>query len=153
MEMCSVQLLRPRSFSSWHHDLNFQRKVSVWNCHRFDTDPHATQPHSSHHSIHRNSSHHHTKNCPCRNCQWDTSVQIPRFLKLSLVSDFQDRIGLFSRFYSCTNLWHLCNLWMFLWIFTYSPFFRLPSLLDHDLLCLPLPDDCLPLRLRALQSR
>ena len=114
-----MQLLRPRSFSSWHQDLNFQRKVSVWNCHRFDPDPHATQSHSSHHSIHRNSSHHHTKNCPCRNCQWDTSVQIPRFLKLSLVSDFQDRIGLFSTFYSCTNL---CNLGMFLWIFTYSPF-------------------------------
>ena len=27
------------------------------------------------------------------------------------------------------------------------------SLLDHDLLCLPLPYDCLPVILRALQSR
>ena len=26
-----------------------------------------------------------------------------------------------------------------------SVFFPLPSLLDHDLRCLPLPDDCLPL--------
>ena len=29
----------------------------------------------------------------------------------------------------------------------------LPSLLDHDLLCLPLPDDSLLVFLRALQSR
>ena len=35
----------------------------------------------------------------------------------------------------------------------FSLLFPLPSLLDHDLLCLPLPDDCLPVLLRALQSR
>ena len=35
----------------------------------------------------------------------------------------------------------------------FSSLFPLPSLLDHHLLCLPLSDDCLPVPLRALQSR
>ena len=38
-------------------------------------------------------------------------------------------------------------------IHLFSLLLHLPSLLDHDLLCLPLPDVCLPVFLRALQSR
>ena len=46
------------------------------------------------------------------NC--DTSVQIPQFLSLFLISDFQDLRNQFSKFYPCTNLWHFWKLWIFL---------------------------------------
>ena len=82
--------LKPSSDCSRHQDQNFQLKVSLRNCHRFDPNLYAIQPNSNHHFIHRNSSHHHTMNCPCENCQYDTSVQIPEFLNLTLIWGFQD---------------------------------------------------------------
>ena len=81
-------------------------------------------------------------------------MQILEFLSFSLISGFQDLINQFLRFDPCTNFWHLWNFGIFL--FDFSIIFLLfpwPSLLDHDLLCWPLPDECLPLPLRALQSR
>ena len=49
----------------------------------------------------------------------------------------------------CVNLGHLgSHFWfplLFLRVFRcFSLLFQLPSLLDHDLLCMPLPHDCLP---------
>ena len=85
---------------------NFPVKMSVRSCHKFLPNLHAIQPKSSHHCVHRNSSHHRTKNCPCKTCQWDTSVQSPVSENVSEQS-FRDRIYQFSRLYLCTNLWHL----------------------------------------------
>ena len=133
---------------------NCQVNVSLRNCHKFHSNLHAIQPNSSHHSIHRNSSHHHTRNCPCKNRHWDTSVQIPVFLNLSRISCFSrpDRpvfevLPLYEALVPMEPLDFPLDILHFLFL---CP---LPSLLDHDLLCLPLPDDCLPLPLRALQSR
>ena len=72
-EMCSLQLLCPRSFTpdetasdcSLHQDQNFPEQVSLRNCHRCVPNRHAKQPTSSQHSIHHNSSQHQTKNCQC----------------------------------------------------------------------------------------
>ena len=96
MGMCSLQLLCPGSCSpvqtvskcSWHQDQNLGVKVCSRNCLKCDPNLPAIKPNSSHHSIHRNSVHHHTKNCSHKNCQWDTSVQLPEFLNLSLISSF-----------------------------------------------------------------
>ena len=72
---------------------NFQVKISLLDCHKFDPNLHAIHPNSSHpsincnsdyHSIHHNFSQHETKNC-----QWDTSVQIPEFPSLFLISIFK----------------------------------------------------------------
>ena len=165
MGMCPLQLLCPGSSSpiqtasdySWHQDPNLQVKMSLQKCHTFVPNLRAIQQSSSHHSIHQNSSHRsirHNSNHRSRKCQWDMSVQIPECPSLSLISSFQDLRDQFSMFYPCTSLWHLWFLWIFLWISPLlSLLFSLPSLLDHDLLCLPLPDDCLPVLLRAMQSR
>ena len=129
MGMCSLQLLCPGSFSaiqtasdySWHQDPNFLVKMSLWNCHMFVPNLRAIQPNSSHHSIHHNSghhsnrqdsSHHATKNSP-----WDTSVQIPEFLSLSLISDSQDLRDRLSMCCPCVRLWHLGSHFWFVWIF------------------------------------
>ena len=128
--MCSPPLLCPGSYSpihtasdySLHQDQNFPVTVSLWNCHKFAPNLRAIQPRSSHHPIHHNSSHHRNKWCPCKNCQSDTSVQIPEFMNLSLISGVQDWINQFSRFHPYTGLCHLWNLGIFLWIF------RLPYL-------------------------
>ena len=125
MGMCSLQLLCPGSSSpsqtssdySWHRDQDFQVKMTLRNCHTFGHNLRAIQPNSSQHSIHHDSSHHETKSC-----QWDTPVQIPEFLNLSLISCFQDRANQFSRFYPCANVWHLRHLWMFFCICPYSPY-------------------------------
>ena len=138
----------------WHQYPNVQVRMSLRKCHTFVPSLRATQQNSSHHSIHQNSSHRsirHNSNHRSRKCQCDMSVQIPECPSLPLISSFQDLRDQFSMFCPCANLWHL---W-FLWIFpcSFSLLLPLPSLLDHDLLCLPLPDDCLPVFLRALQSR
>ena len=105
MEYCSLQLLCRGSCSpiqnasdcSWHQDQNFQVKMSLrsWVC--------------SHPSCHSNPALviipfivtpviiTPTKD-PCKNCKWDTSVQIPEFLSLSLISSFQDLRDQFSKF-------------------------------------------------------
>ena len=112
----SFSPIQPASDYSWHQDQNFQVKMSLRSCHTFDPNLHAIQSSSSDHSIHRIPAIiNHTKNW-CGNFQWDTSVQIPEFLSLSLISGFQDLIIQFSRFYPRTNLWHLWNLWSFFWI-------------------------------------
>ena len=77
-------------------------------------------------------------------------MQIPEFLSLSLVS-------LFSRpdkpVFEVLPLYEPRAPLDFPLDFSLlSLLFPLPSLLDHDLLCSPLPDDCLPLPLRAVQS-
>ena len=110
--MFSFFLTNSKKDHSVHQDQNFAVIASMRNCHKFDPNLHTIQPNSSQHSIHRNSSHHHTKSCPCKTCQWDTSVQSPEFLSLSLISGFQDLINQFSKFFQCTNLWHLWNLWI-----------------------------------------
>ena len=71
-------------------------------------------------------------------CQWDMSVQIPEFPSLFLIER-----PVFDVLPLCEPLAPLLPL----------DFPLFSSLLDHDLLCLPLPDDCLPVFLRALQSR
>ena len=89
-----------------------------------------------------------------RKCQWDMSVQIPECPSLSVILSFQDLRDQLSTYCPCVRLWHRRFLWTFLWIsqcFLYSILY--PSLLDHDLLCLPLPDDCFPVLLCALQPR
>ena len=77
-------------------------------------------------------------------CQWDMSVQIPEFPSLFLIER-----PAFDVLPFCEPLAPLVPLDFPL----FSLLLPLPSLLDHDLLCLPLPDDCLPVFLRALQSR
>ena len=78
--------------------------MSLRKCRAFVANLRAIQQNANHHFIHRNTSHHHTKNCPCKNCQWDMSVQNPELLNLSLIFGFQDRTNQLSRFYPCTNL-------------------------------------------------
>ena len=112
-------------------------------CRTFVPNLRAIQQNSSHNSIHQNSSHrsirHHSKH-RSRKCQWDMSVQIPECPSSPLISSFQDLRDQFSMFCPCANLWHLWFLWIFPLDFPlFSLFLPLPSLLDHDLLCLPLP--------------
>ena len=92
--MCSLPLLCTGSFSpiqtasdnSLHQGQNFPVNVGLRNCHKFCAPTFfAIQTLSSHHSIHRNSSHHQTRTCQRKNCQCDTSVQIPE--SLNFVSD------------------------------------------------------------------
>ena len=72
-------------------------------CCTFVRNLHALQPNSSRYSIHHNSSHHFihhdSSHHETKNCQWATSVQIPEFLNLSLISSFQDLIDQFSMFF------------------------------------------------------
>ena len=93
MEVRLLQPLCPSSCSPIQTVSDFPWR----HCHKFDPNLHVIQPNSNHHSIHRNSSHHHIRICPCKNYQWDTSVQIPVFLKLSLVSGFRNWTHQFSR--------------------------------------------------------
>ena len=172
MGMCSLQPLRPRSSPStqtawdysWHQDPNLQLKMSLRNCHTFVHFLRAIHHDSSHHSIHQDSIHHESMNR-----QWDMFEQIREFPSLSLISSFQDLRDQFSMFLPlCDPLAPLVPLencqcrflsfWMEPLDFPFdfsllSLLFPLPSLLDHDRLCLPLPDECLPMLLRALQSR
>ena len=118
------------------------------SCHPTELQSYSTHQNSSRRSIRHHSNHR------SRKCQWYRHVPIPEFLNLSLISIFQALRDQFSMFCPCANLCHLWFLWTILWIspcFLYSCL--LPSLLDHDVLCVPLPEDCLPVLLRALQSR
>ena len=153
MEMCSLQLLCPGSPSptqtashySWHHDTNLQVKMSLRKCHTFVLNLRAIQRNSSHHSIPQNSSprsiRHHSNHRSTK-CQWDMSVQIPEIP--SLISSFQVLRDQFSMFCPNASLWHLwflldCPLDCPLDFPLFSLLSPLPSLLDHDLLFLPLP--------------
>ena len=127
---------------SWHRDPNFHMKMSLRNCHTFVHNLRAIQPNSCHHSTQNNFICHDCRHQETNNCQWDTSVQIPVFPSLSLISSFQD---LMVQFFDVLPLYNpLAHLVLL--------DFSLPSLLDHDSLCLPLPDDCLTVLLRALQT-
>ena len=78
-------------------------------------------------------------------CQGDMSVQIPEFQNLSLISGLPLCEPLAPRFALLVPL--DCPL-----DFPFS-LFTLAFALTQDLLCLPLPDDCLSVLLCALQSR
>ena len=80
--------------------------------------------------------------------QWDMSVQIPKFLNLSLILCFQDQVNQFSRFCLLRTSGPSGTFWIFFWIFRLPCFAFLlsPALLDHDLLWLPF----LPLPLRGV---
>ena len=149
MGMCSLQLLCPSSFSPiqtasdyWcHSHPSLQVKMSLRKCHTFVPNLRAIQQNSSHHSIHRNSSHRsirHHSNHRYRKCQRYMSVQISERPSLPPTSKIQDLRDQLSMFCPCVSLWHLGSHFWFLWIFL-----RISqgSLLDHDLLCLPLPYD------------
>ena len=100
-------------------------------------------------SIRQDSIHHESMNGQC-----DMFAQIPEFPNLSLISSFQDLRDQFSMFYPlCEPLAPLVPLDFPLNFPLFSLLFPLSSLMDHDLLCLPLPDDCLPVLFRASQSR
>ena len=103
----------------------------------YDPNLHAIPPNSSHRSIERNSSHHHTRNCPCKSCQWETSVNIPEFQSLSLISGVQDLdkpvIELSPLFEPLAPLTPLDVPSVFP---LFSLLLPLPSLLDHDMLSL-----------------
>ena len=158
MGMCSPQLLCPGSsppnsnrfglLMAPRSRLPSENERSQPSCHPTELQ----SSFSSHRSIRRDSIHHETKNC-----QWYMLVQIPECPTFDLISSFQDLRDHFSMFCPCASLWHLGSPRWFLWTipldFTFfSLLFPLPSLLDHDLLCLPLSNDCLPVLLRALQS-
>ena len=51
----------------------------------------------------RNSSRHHTKNCLCKSCHLDTSVQVPQFLRLPLISNVRDLMSQLPSLYICSN--------------------------------------------------
>ena len=134
-------------------------------CHTFAHNLHAIQPNSSHHFIHPDSSRRSIRQDSIHHefttCQWYKHVPfalIPEFPSLFLISSFEDLRYQFSMFYPCMTLLHLWNLWILLSICPrfslLLPLLEIESpLVDHDLLCLPLPDVCLPMFLRALQSR
>ena len=129
MEKCSLTLLCPGTCSpiqaasdySLHQEQNFPVKVRLRECHNFAP---TFMPSNRAPVI-----------IPCiitqaiirprivrarMNCQCSTTVQIPEFVNLSLFSGFSGPINHFSKFYPCTNLWHL---WMCHGIFrlTYLP--------------------------------
>ena len=90
------------------------------------------------------------------------SVQIPGLPSLSPILSFQDlRDQFFDVFPLCTPFAPWFKLLVPLDFPLNFPLFTLllpvaeceGLLWDHDLLCMPLPYDCLPVLLRALQSR
>ena len=112
-------------------------------CHTFVPSPRAIQQNSNHHSIHQNSSHHSIRHHPShrsRECQWCRFLSVRaclrfRVFKISLCKPLSPWFEL------------LVPLDFPLDFLLFSLLLPLPdnegSLLDHDLLCLPLPDDCL----------
>ena len=125
--------------------LTHQAKVSLWKCHMFVPNLGAIQQSSSHHSIHQNSDHnsirHRSNHHSRKNVR---GICLCRFPNVR-AQDLRDPLSMFLPL--CTPLapWFalLVPLDVPLDFPLISLLLPLPgfddSLLDHDLLCLPLP--------------
>ena len=108
---------------------------------------HAIQPNSSRHSIHPNSSRHSIRQDSIHHesttCQWYKHVHWRRFLsfRASGFTFSRPEIPVFDVLLLHEPLAPLDPVDCSLGFPLLSLLFPLPSLVDHDLLCLPLPDD------------